>query len=69
MGNCQGCTKRRARIRAWWNSLWFAGTTGIPSGVPGALRLANQLKEHCAKHGLSGEFAGVIVPRAEKQED
>lgn len=63
MADCSGCKKRRTRIAAWWNSLRLPGTSDMPTGVPGALKLANQLKEHCAKHGLSGEFAGVVVPR------
>jgi hypothetical protein len=62
---CSGCKRRRSRLRAWLKSLWSAKASDIPAGVPGALRLANQLKEHCAKHGLSGEFARVIVPREE----
>lgn len=65
MADCSGCEKRRTRICVWWNSLWPAGTSDMPTGVPRALKLANQLKQHCAKHDLSGEFAGVTVPREE----
>ena len=69
MIDCHGCNRRRTRLKAWWDSLWPVGARDMPAGVHRALRLANQLKAHCARHELSGEFAGVLVRPESKYKD